>query len=414
MIAAGLLVAGGVWWRLGHKPASDEAEKEAAATAQVRVAPLRRGTIERTLTAYGTAVAAPGGVRSIAFPFECRVVEVTANVGQTVAAGDTLLQIEPSADARLALDTAQSNQDAAGKVLRDTQARFQAHLATNAELQTAQSTVRDAGLKLQSLRDRSPGADGLVKAPAAGLVTKLPAAPGTVVPAGSSLAELAVENRFEVRLGIAPADAAEVKNGQTVHLFAVQVSGDAKETAVEGSVRVVGGSVDPATRMVDAFVALGEQANGAAPILIGSYLRAEIVLEKKDALLVPRAAVLPAENGTEDVLFTIKSDHAVKHEVKTGIDDGVNVELTGGETDLQEGTNVVTEGNYELEDKMAVEVNHGAEDKDGDDEPTKGETATPAPLGAGKEPQDTKADKADANTPDDKRGDTNQKEEKVP
>ena len=317
VIAVGLLiVGGGVWWWLGHKTAPDEAAQEPAPAASVQVAPLRRGPIERTLAAYGTAVAAPGGVRSVAFPFECRVLAVTANVGQGVAAGEAVLQIEPSADARLTLDTARSAQDAAGKALHDVQARFGAHLATTADLQTAQSAARDAELKLQSLLDRGPGADGLVKAPAAGLVTKLPAAPGTVVPAGGPLLELAVGNRFEARLGIAPADASGVKAGQRVHLFPVQARGDAKEAAAAaGTVRAVGASVDPATRMADAFVSLDEPAEGAAPVLIGAYLRAEIVLEKKDALLAPRAAVLPAESGgTGGVVFTVKDGHAVRRD----------------------------------------------------------------------------------------------------
>lgn len=415
VVAAGLLaVGGGIWWRVGHKADRDEAAKEAAPTAQVQIAPLCRGQIERTLTAYGTAAAAPGGVRSVALPFECRVVAVTANVGQGVAAGDALLQIEPSADARLALDTAQGAQEAAEKALRDVQARFQAHLATNADLQTAQSAARDSQIKFQSLRSRSPGGDGLVKAPAAGLVTRLPAAPGTVVPAGGPLVELAVENRFEARLGIAPADAPEVKAGQSVHLFAVQARGEAKEAAAEGSVRVVGGSVDPATRMVDAFVALDEPAEGAAPILVGAYLRAEIVLEKKDALLAPRAAVRPMEGGEgRGVVFTVQSDHAVKHEVETGIDDGTNVEITHGGNSLREGTGVVTEGNYELEDKMAVEVGHPDEGKK-DDGSGKEEAATPAPLREGKGARGSKANQASTDASDDDHGDAHQKEEKTP
>ena len=379
-VLAALSLAGLGFWHFFHRASPDDKkEAEAEPTAPVQVAPLHRGTIERTLAAYGTTVAAPGGTRSVAFPFECRVVAVTANVGQSVAAGAAVLQIEPSADARLALDTAQSAQDAADKTLRDAQARFQAHLATNADLQSAQSALRDAQLKLQSLRGRSPGGDGTVRAPAAGLVTRLPAAPGTVVPAGGPLVELAVENRFEARLGIAPADAGEVKAGQSVHLFAVQARGNAKEAALEGTVRVVGASVDPATRMLDTFVALDEPADGAAPVLIGAYLRAAIVLEKKDALLAPRAAVLPAEGGgAGGVVFTVENGHAVRHEVTVGIDDGENVEVVprSGHS-LRDGTNVVSEGNYELEDKMAVEVGGPDAPKDDGGDARQREDKTP-------------------------------------
>ena len=171
-------------------------------------------------------------------------------------------------------------------------------------------------------------------------------------------------------------------------------------------------ATDPATRMVDAFVTLDGSADGAAPILIGAYLRAGIVLEKKDGLLAPRAAVLPAEGGEgRGVVFTIESDHAVKHVVETGIDDGTNVELLSGGESLREGTNVVTEGNYELEDKMAVEAGRQDEGKDKDDQADKGETTPPAPLAEGKSAHDTRAN---VDAPKGDHGDPHQKEEKTP
>ena len=360
-LAAALLAVGvGGGWRLTHRNGADEKkEAEPEPTAQVRVAPLRRGPIERTLVAYGTAASAPGGTRSVAYPFEARVVAVQANLGQTVAAGDTLLQIEPSADARLALDTARSAQQAADKALLDTQGRFRARLATNTDLSTAESAARDARLKLTSLQGRGPDADGLVKSPAAGVVTKLPAGPGTVVAPGGPLAEIAVESRFEARLGIAPADAAEVKAGQAVHLAPVESRGGeaGKAAVMQGTVRVVGASIDPATRLVDAFVTLDDPGT---PVLIGTFLRAEIVVERKEALLAPRTAVLPeAGGGSGAVLYTVSQDKAVKHAVEAGIDDGENVEITHGGNALPAGTQVVTTGAYELEDKMPVKIDRG-------------------------------------------------------
>lgn len=368
LLAVLLLVgSGSLWWLFSRRSSADtKKEAEEEPTAQVQVAPLHRGQIERTLVAYGTAVTAPGGTRSVAFPFEAKVVAVQVNPGQMVAAGDTLLQIEPSVDARLALDTARSAQQAADKALLDTQKRFDAHLATNTDLAAAQSTARDARLKFDSLQSRTPNTDGIVKAPAAGVVTKLLAGPGTVVAPGGPLVEIAVENRFEARLGIASADAAQVKAGQAVHLRPVEArSGEVgKEAALQGVVRVVGASIDPATRLVDVLVTLDDPG---APVLIGTYLRAEIVIEKKEALLAPRAAVLPeAAGGSAANLFTVSKGKAVKHEVETGIDDGENVEITKGADALAESTAVVTEGAYELEDKMPVEVGKtdAKEDKD--------------------------------------------------
>ena len=231
------------------------------------------------------------------------------------------------------------------------------------------------GSSSTACKARAPDADGIVKAPAAGVVTKLPAGPGAVIPPGGPLVEIAVENLFEARLGIAPADAGEVKVGQAVHLVPVEARGETegKAATLPGTVRVVGASVDPATRLVDVFVSLDE---AGASVLIGTYLRAEIVVEKKDALLAPRAAVLPEEGGGGGaVVFTVSKDKAVKHDVKTGLDDGNDVEIVGGGEALSDGTNVVTEGAYELEDKMPVEIGQGSgwqgEDQDpgGDEKP---------------------------------------------
>ncbi len=368
VVVALLAIGAGSWWFMAHRSGADDSKQaEAEPMAAVQVAPLRRGPIERTLAAYGTTAASPGGTRSVSYPFESRIVAVQANPGQTVAAGDTLLQIEPSADARLTLDTARSVQETADKTLQDTQGRFKARLATNTDLAAAESAARDARLKLASLQSRMPDAEGIVKAPAAGVVTKLPAGPGMIVAPGGPLVEIAVGNRFEARLGIAPADAGEAKVGQAVHLVPVEAPSKAegRTAAMQGTVHIIGASIDPATRLVDVFVSLDEVD---APMLIGTYLRAEIVVEKKDALLAPRAAVLPEEgSGNGAVIFTVSQDKAVKHAVKTGIDDGENVEIVEGGEALSEGTNVVTEGAYELEDKMSVAI--GRDDAGKDKEP---------------------------------------------
>ena len=94
---------------------------------------------------------------------------VQANAGQPVKEGDVLLQIEPSADARLALDTARAAKNAAETALKDVQRRFNAHLATNADLATAQQRradgdgLRDA-VEQRAERERGAAASGLLRA----------------------------------------------------------------------------------------------------------------------------------------------------------------------------------------------------------------------------------------------------------
>jgi membrane fusion protein (multidrug efflux system) len=67
---------------------------------------------------------------------------------------------------------------------------------------------------------------------------------------------------------------------------------------------------------------------------------------------VPRSAVLPADN--KFVLFTVKNGKAVRHEVKVGLTSGDLVEVIAD--DLTVGDAVVTLGNYELDDGMAIQA----------------------------------------------------------
>ena len=53
-------------------------------------------------------------------------------------------------------------------------------------------------------------------APAAGVVTKIDAQPGAMVPAGTPLATIASSQGLQARVGIEPSDAAAVKAGQKV------------------------------------------------------------------------------------------------------------------------------------------------------------------------------------------------------
>jgi len=62
--------------------------------------------------------------------------------------------------------------------------------------------------------------------------------------------------------------------------------------------------------------------------------------------------VLP--DGEAQVLFTVKNGKAVRHEVTLGIASGDSVEVTGA--GLHAGDMVVTLGNYELTDGMAVQA----------------------------------------------------------
>jgi len=118
---------------------------------------------------------------------------------------------------------------------------------------------------------------------------------------------------------------------------------------VEGSVRLVTRRIDPTTRLVDVYVSLPE----GTKLLLDGYVRGEVQHTEKNALVAPRSAVLPNESRSYDV-FTVENGKAVKHTVKVGLQNPDEVQIIGD--DLHENDSVVTVGNSELEEGMAVEI----------------------------------------------------------
>jgi hypothetical protein len=66
-------------------------------------------------------------------------------------------------------------------------------------------------------------------------------------------------------------------------------------------------------------------------------------------------------------MFTVKNGKAVRHEVNVGITSGDSVEVSAD--DLAAGDAVVTLGNYELDDGMAIQAPEKAEKDAGENKP---------------------------------------------
>lgn len=321
-------------------PASDNQNT----TASVQTATIRSGDISENLTLYGSVAPEPGALTILSQPTEVRVVKLHMVAGQRITKHTALMDVEPSLDAKLQYQDAKDKLEAAKTDLANTQQRFNLKLATNTELLAAQHAVKSAQLTLDSLEQRgaSAGVHPLL-APADVRVSKVDVQEGQIVPAGTAMAELVPEEKIGVLVGALPEAVAQLKLNQGVQLFLA-----GRTQAVAGKIRAIGRSVNPETRLVNVFVAPSQNT----PLLLNSFAHVEVALRTEHALLVPRSAVLPDDQG--NILFTVKDSHAVKHTVQVGIenDNEVGVSAEG----LKAGDTVVTEGNLELDDGMAVAV----------------------------------------------------------
>ena len=328
---------------------SEKSKAEDKPVATVSVAPVRKGTINEQITAYGTVVAPPSEVRVVSVPFESRITKILVSPGQTVTQDQPMIEVEGSVAATFSLEEAKNTASAAERDMQLVKQRYEQKLGTTSELYTAENALRTAQARLQSLQQSGAAAPRQLKSESAGIVSKVDVQLGQIVAIGSPLVEVAPQNQIEVKLGIEPLDAAFLQVGQGVQLHRVD---DAGTDAIEGKLRLIGQSVDPATRLVDGRVSLPSDTK----LLLESAVTGKMTRASAEAIIVPRESVLPSDDGGYQV-FTIKDAHAVKHSVRVGIENDRETQILGDE--LKGGDWVVVVGNYELEEGMAVEVQAG-------------------------------------------------------
>jgi len=314
--------------------------------AQVQTALVREGVMTESITSYGSVIPAPGALQNVSVPFESQVVRIMVSNGQKVNQGNSLLEIKPSPDTHLQLEQAQQNLETARQTLKDVKGRFALKLATNDQILKARLDLRQAELRVQSMKKRGIGPPRTLAAPVRGLIKKVFVQEGAIVAAGQPLVEIVGQDRLEVRLGVEPDDIARIKSRQPVAITRVNVSA---LTPVTGHVRKVSYGVNPNTRLVDVFVTLPSTAN----FLLDQSVTGQIAVASHQGLIVPRSAVLPEGQGAFS-LFTIQQGRAVKHLVQVTLQNDKEVEFQDG--GLRVGEPVVVVGNYELKNGMAVKV----------------------------------------------------------
>ncbi|MFH0881822.1 MAG: efflux RND transporter periplasmic adaptor subunit [bacterium] len=328
------------------KPVVDPSRfEDQGPVASVQVTELRRKRIEETLNTYGTVIVTPGKSQTFSVPFECSVRKVLVTEGQRVAAKTPLLIVEPSPDTQLQFNEAKNQLKTAQDQLRLTQELIDMKLGTRQDLASAKAEVQSLELKVKSFQDRGVDGERRILAEEKGLVSLVHVQQGEIVPAGNVLLETAGENDIQARLGVESEDIGHVREGQQVLLHQVNVPGDSEIPAT--LIRVTH-QVNPETRLIDIYVT-PEQGGR---LLLHDYIWGEIVVASTEALVAPRAAVLPIEGG--HVLYTVENGRAKSQQVQLGLENQSEYEVMG--EGLHAGQQIVVVGNLELSDGMRVSV----------------------------------------------------------
>jgi len=263
--------------------------------------------------------------------------------GEVVKAGETLLELSTDPSATLSYQTAAAALDFARRDLTRTKTLVAQHLATNAQLAAAQKAVDDAMAAVEA--QRKLGNDQkteLAAAPFDGYVAAITVARGDRVQPNTTVLKLARTDRTQVTVGLEPDAAARVLPGMGAEVLPVFTP----DRRWSGVVRGVTGAINPSTKRLDIWV---ELAAGAPELVPGTAVSVQIVLEQHTGWVVPRNAVL--RDGKGNYVFQIAGSKAERVPVKTGIETDKYTEITGP---IDPKRQIVTVGNYELQDGMAV------------------------------------------------------------
>jgi membrane fusion protein, multidrug efflux system len=352
LLIAVAISAGTYWWFFhaserpspGQSTVAELPESSPGPVATVKVARIKNGTIAEEITVYGTVISAAGATRTVAVSYESRVRRILVTEGQQVSSGDALVQIEPSPETALQMQQVKNDYESAQKAFQYMQQRFDLRLATNDQLLQTKQALEQAQTKLESLRRRGSEAPQTITADKASLISKVSVQEGAIVAGSNAMIEMVDPNRLDVRLGIEPADGGKVKPGQEISLARVNAPGK----TIVARIRKLSQAANATTHLVDGFADLPPSSG----FLLNESVVGKISVASAQGLIVPRSAVLPKKDHY--VLFTVKEGHAQEHSVEIRLQNEREVELGG--KDLQAGQPVVTLGNYELEDGMAVKM----------------------------------------------------------
>jgi RND family efflux transporter MFP subunit len=319
---------------------SEGGEHTAAARVPVALGTVTRDSLVERLVLTGRLEPRPGGAALLTAPAAGIVSAVRAQVGDRVARGTVVVELEVP---ELAADAAQKTA-AAAQAEREA-ARQQQLLAdgiTSArQAEEAAASARQATAAAASARDLL--ARTRVTSPVGGRVQEVMVQQGERVDAGRSLAQVVAPDTLDLAVPVPASDLARLRTGLPV------------DVVQDGDTAVVGGWLAALAPGVDTLTNAGEAVirvpNRLARLDLGATATARIRLGvRRDVLVPPDAALVLAGDST--VVFVVGPDSVARaRAVVRGLRGEGRTEIRGN---VREGDRVVTTGAFGLEDGMHV------------------------------------------------------------
>jgi membrane fusion protein, multidrug efflux system len=341
-ILAAALVTAAAAATPAHTADGEAASQTKTPSVLVTLTKLRKGSLPRIVTVFGTIETNPRAKQTIAAPVSSVVMAIYVKPGEEVAANAPLIDLGPSPETAAAYTKAVSALRAARDTVQRTRQLLAQNLATQQQLSSALASVNDAKATLAALKEEGAGSSQTVRAPFGAVVTSVSITPGALVNKGAALISLARQNNLILQAGVVPEEAAAIHAGELANISPL---GEAK--IISGKVSLRGSMVDSRTGLVPIEITLPPGSS-----LPGQTAEARIVTGNVSGYVVPHEAILVNDNGSTYVVQT-KNMMAQRVPVK--------ILLSAGEKDVISGPLIaeaplVLAGNHQLENGMRVRV----------------------------------------------------------
>jgi len=321
----------------------EQASKAGRVVTGAETALVSEGPFAESIEATALVSGRPGRVAVLSAPSAARIAGVHAVVGQRVAAGAALVELDQVAF-HAATQSADATLAAAEKNLARQQRLADAGIAPRRDVELATAELAAARAAAETAKRQSELS--VLRAPIAGVVTQVTATLGATADPAQALVQVADVSALDFTFSVMPAQAARMRRGALVTLF--EDSRASSSAIAEATIVAVGGAVDSASRAV---IARAELKHASRTLQIGETLTARIaVSERAHALMVPLEALVPDGEGFK--VFVVDANgiaHATTVEVG-GRNDRL-AEITKG---LKAGESVVTYGAYGMDDSVTV------------------------------------------------------------
>jgi membrane fusion protein (multidrug efflux system) len=188
-------------------------------------------------------------------------------------------------------------------------------------------------------------------APFSGVVTRRWVDPGAFVPAATSSSAAKTSGvvtvmdlmRVRIEVAVPESEVPFVRKGLPVDVSVAEWPG----RTFTGSVTRIAYALDEATRTMATEIDIPNPDRALRP---GMYVRVQLAMERRgEGLLLPAEALVTDKEGS--YVFTAREGLAHKVPVKTGLDDGITIEVLQG---LSHQSLVVVSGKHALVDGQAV------------------------------------------------------------